>query len=1141
MEFIPGWALAASLAVLTALTFIFIASIVSSSSRRSLFLLGFRYSTRSPGETVAMALPVALLIGIVFASLSVGDGLYTMVEENTKANLSDVDVVISIPDFMNEEIWLNTVSASGLPIRDSAGIVDLNGLISGSGGGRRTGARIIGASDSIHPILPIYINGDRVQELPGRYECMINEETSDVLGIGPGENVRMEIHPGDLVGSSLIDYNRDRIEVFNLTVRSVIDNSGIGRFSADSSPNISPMVILERSLISDRLDRSGEVNSILVDIIGAESDDDLEDEMGDIRAALDKMIPGEEGGFALSISDRSGDIALRNADFFFEAGELDIENIPHIRTSAYFADSIRSGSLRTSYPVVAGLDTGAGSDIVMTGTDGSEVIPDLAGNEIIINNYTARVLNVTKGDTVTMDLRVVDNRGELIERRGIFTIVSVILIEGFGAENWYVPDVKGVTDAPTCSSWDDSFEVDISSIGKSDTDYWEMYSATPKAYISFDMASNLWGTENGDATAVIFNASETDRVEIIEAVDESVTLSSIGGTISAVKYQALRSSRGLLIFPGMFLTFGSVIMLGAVLSLIGIVRSVSLKRSRDWGILKGMGTSNPGLVHAGISESILPLSLGMFLGLIAGSVLSILINLALGSIWSDAVEGSEVPIAFSFRSAAVAAAIGITTAVVVLLLSIMREVRKVPGPNIQKSDSTVASAGRRTVFTITGTGMILVISGMILLLTGRFIGSGIELAGYFTVGAMLLSSGAALIIFTSIGRISDRSDLLLMLTANLSRRPGRNPLVIGVLSLTLAVALSLTAVGEIMERDVEDRIDSYGGGYEYIVETEFPMDGNMDDIDGRLPEWVKAVPILSKGDEGGKCSNINAPFPPRLLGMPREIAVNGSFGLVERDRSFDGDMDAWNGLFGHIDGKIPILVDQNTLTWIYYEGLGSVFELETSSGSVAQLLVVGVLEPSVLTGTFVMSDENLRSMHPRTSGYTYFLIDSDSAVEDKVLSDAFGELGPVIETAEDLALENLNYERSYLYLFREFLVFGLMVSMASAISFGYARTLTMRKELEIQRSIGVRRRRSIMYITAEHGTIFGTASIGALIGTSASLLIYSGSIGAGAPGLSVFAIGLTISILVFLTGIGSGYISSRIVAADYSKYVRRYQ
>jgi hypothetical protein len=138
-------------------------------------------------------------------------------------------------------------------------------------------------------------------------------------------------------------------------------------------------------------------------------------------------------------------------------------------------------------------------------------------------------------------------------------------------------------------------------------------------------------------------------------------------------------------------------------------------------------------------------------------------------------------------------------------------------------------------------------------------------------------------------------------------------------------------------------------------------------------------------------------------------------------------------------------------------------------------------------------------------------------------------------------MENLESERSYLYLFREFLVFGLIVSMASAISFGYARTLTMRREIEILRSIGVRRSRSMAYISSEHGVIYGTASLGALMGTSVSLMIFAGSIGSGSPEMGVFITSLIIAISVFITGILFGYLSSRIVLGDYNVYIRRDQ
>jgi hypothetical protein len=336
-----------------------------------------------------------------------------------------------------------------------------------------------------------------------------------------------------------------------------------------------------------------------------------------------------------------------------------------------------------------------------------------------------------------------------------------------------------------------------------------------------------------------------------------------------------------------------------------------------------------------------------------------------------------------------------------------------------------------------------------------------------------------------------------MVTSNLSRRPGKNPLSIGILALMLTLAISLTLMGSMMEEEVSSSYDEYGGGFAWVVETAVPHRGEVDDLS------LGVSVLFSIGEEGGTCSNINAPYPPRLLGVAEGFETVSDFGLIDFDDRYSSADAVWTGLHERIDGKIPILVDQNTLQWIYFERLGSEFKITSEVGEELILVVVGILEPSVLTGTFVMSKILLKEEFTSIAKPTFFLIrGTGDESEKRLISEQFENSFPTITSVKDLARENLDYELSYLYLFRDFLVFGLIVAMSSAAVFTHVRALSLRKEMATLRSIGVTKKRSVQYFLTENMLVFLIATLSALIGSIVSVLIFGTILGGALPSTS---------------------------------------
>ncbi|MCK5773904.1 MAG: ABC transporter permease [Thermoplasmata archaeon] len=1105
MGFIPGFVMATAVILALTLTLLPFLSILFGTKGRSAVALGMRMARGYPSETIARALPVALVVALMIASLSVGDGLFDMVEENVDSNLSSVDHVIDVPSFISQEVCQSSLDA--LDIDGYAQIIQLDAFPSPQKGDAIT---LFGVQEGIADLLPVRAGNKDLPTPPDRYDVYINRELASQQGLGKGDTLRITTNIIAGRTGSLLTYTEGGEITLNLTVSEVIDNTGIGRYREDSRDEVDPIAIMDLNLLQERLGEIDHVNKILLDL-GA-------DTVEAIEAELDGNLNWEHGGFEVLPAPEAGGTLIRNEDLMFHSRDLMSLPLGGTQTLSYFVDSL-SGTEDLSYSVITGLD----AEYIPSLSDVNGGPVSLHMGEILLDNWTADRIDVEVGDHINLTYRSVDHIEGFEGTTISLKVVGILPKEGIMAEKELIPSVEGLTGVDSCLDWDPSFDVDIDDISDDDQLYWKLYGSAPKGIITLDMARYLWRANEGDTSAIWF-PSEANESEVEAQLDDVVTLSYIGGSIIPVRENALGSSRGMLIFPGMFLTFGSAIIAGALLVFTAVVIDISKRRSRDHSMLKALGFSRFRILTIGAVEGTISILAGALFGTAPGIILGIILNRGINSIWSSSVESASVPFSLSFETIIISISLGILLCVPILLYSIWNHLGKDPASSMNREDPSI-STGRsmRPVMRhlLSGVGAL---AGITLLVLAAIVGMGPGSSALFTLGSILLSSSLALALFGLILKVRDTSDLGLMVSANLSRRPGKVPVSIAVLALTLSLALSLSFVGSILEEDLESDIGSYGGEYKLVVETGSPFTGDLDEITYDI-DMNHIAPLLSRGDEGGKCSNINAPFPPRLLGY-RSSSDMYNFSLIDREGSYSSDMDAWDGLETIIGGKFPIMVDQNTLQWIYFKGLGDTFAITTEDGREVGLLVVGVLSPSILTGSFVMSSVNLRLLFPEGATYSYFLVDTDDPEgAAETLSTSFSSLSPTITLTDDLARENLDYELSYLNLFRDFLVLGLIVAIASAAVFTHARAATLGRELELLRTIGVKRGRAVQYFFVENLIVFVVATAGALLGSIISSLILSTSMGVPLSGSITPVITISISFLAasIFVSLGSAF------------------
>jgi putative ABC transport system permease protein len=150
----------------------------------------------------------------------------------------------------------------------------------------------------------------------------------------------------------------------------------------------------------------------------------------------------------------------------------------------------------------------------------------------------------------------------------------------------------------------------------------------------------------------------------------------------------------MLIFPGMFLTFGSMIMIGALLVLYALFKDLAGKRAHEWGILRAVGVTRKDLLISGSYEALWPILFGSGLGLVIGYIIGGFLNIGLGSAWSNSVEDASVPFTISGATIVISIAATVLLSFLIVFISVFREARRAPIANIRDRDPTVVVTGR---------------------------------------------------------------------------------------------------------------------------------------------------------------------------------------------------------------------------------------------------------------------------------------------------------------------------------------------------------------------------------------------------------------------------------------------------------------
>ena len=686
-----------------------------------------------------------------------------------------------------------------------------------------------------------------------------------------------------------------------------------------------------------------------------------------------------------------------------------------------------------------------------------------------------------------------------------------------------MPDFPGMSDAGQCSEWETGAPVDLDRIRDKDEAYWNRYRGTPKAFISIEDGKRLWANPFGNVTSFRFlpgggNARLEDLSGIgHRASEDPAFMISLDFTIASalqpawyrmdfqpVKEQGQLAATNSTDFGGLFLSL-SFFLIASSLLLTGMLFSLHARtRISEAGVLSGLGFPKRLINRILFSEALLIAIPGVILGSVAGILYNKLILFGLNTFWQDAVRTSMLTMDMNFSSIAIGAASGFFLTAVVLYLSFRGQMRQIIAGRIKGDIASAPTGMKRRKRIWLGTGILLLIGAMVLLVTLLSGGSTPDAGMFLSAGGLLMVGGISLVyaflIWQSERSATGRAGLFKMVLRLGSAKRARSISAITLLALgTFTVVI--TGANRKTFYGTEQERQSGTGGFLLWAESTMPLLYDLNTASGKSYFTLNDEPLLRDlrflqlhplDGNDASCLNLNQVPQPMMLGIPeQEFDSLGAFSFVNLVPEAD-PKHPWLTLTSELSPDvIPAFADQSVITWGLREEIGDTLGYIDESGDVLQVRLMGGLDNSIFQGHILVSDKLLKQRFPSISGTRFMLVDGPFDKKEKItarLEELFMDYGMQVDPASDRLAEFNSVENTYLSIF---MLLGALGVLIGTIGFGiilWRNNLERSAEIALYIAIGFRRKFILTLLIIEYLLILMSGMILGIAGAVAGIL-----------------------------------------------------
>ena len=1083
-------------------------------------------------SNVAVVLTAAVAASVLTGALMVGDSVRGSLRDLTLDRLGGIDHALLGAGFFREGLRDELAEDSEFGSRYglvSAAILMQGSMVDPESGRRAARINVQGIDDAFAAFFPGTEEALDLSRRDGQLfaSIAVNRSLASSLAVEEGDSVLLYLErPSEAPRASLMGEKdpADQLESVRLSVVSVLEDVGAGRFQLAPHQSQPLVAYLRLRDLQRELDRRNLANTLLVGERArtgsgpvADPEADPEASAADVERRIRSQAEVADFGLTLEATDdhllvTTSQIIL-GAELAREvqaaASEVGAETI---EVSTYLANRAAADSgAAAPYSTITALDVARAGELgVLRLTDGRPA-PGLGRGEVLVNSFLAEDLAVGAGDRLAIDYFQLGDREQLIEQTVETTVAGVVEMRDWGVDRTLTPDFPGVADADNMSDWDPTFPVDLSRIRDQDEAYWDEFRATPKLFVGLDYGAGLWSSRFGHLTSLrLLPPTGMTPAELRETLEEGlpdrVALHAAGLAVEPVKARGLRGAAGATDFGGLFVGFSLFLIVSAAL-LVGLFFRLGTEgRANEMGLLLALGYGVVRVRRRFLVEGALLGGGGVVLGLAGAVLYAGAMMAALRTLWRSAVGSSHLylhvePLTLVLGGAASVLVVLFAIRGAVGRLAAVSPIRLLRGETSDPPPAARAK-GRRARWTASVGG------GIAAVLLGASAAAPASIAAYlfFGGGACLLIAGLAG--FTIWLRKRPAAPLeswslragSRMAAANASLNPGRSLLCAALVASASFVIVAVGAYG--LRFGEETRaLDSGAGGFDLVAEADVSILADLTTVDGRydlgfgeeastLIGQSQVVAFRTVPGDDISCLNLFQPERPRLLGAPPELIERGGFRFQALAENA-GD-EPWRLLEEDLGpGVIPAIGDFNSVMWILHSGLGQGIEIETERGDTLELRLVGLLRKSVFQSELVISEANLAKHFPSRTGASYFLLRTPPGEQDRTMQELERTLGgfgfDAVPTAQRLQAFQA-VENTYLGTFQTLGGLGLLLGTLGLAVVLLRNLLERRGELATMQAIGFWRRALAWLVVAENGLVL---TAGVAVGAASALVAVS--------------------------------------------------
>lgn len=1081
---------------------------------------------------LVVMLAVAVSTAVIAGSLIVGDSVRYSLRKMTQQRLGDVTHVLHSPRFVRQQLASDVQTKFGKADQVFAPAILLPSSLEAKSGTdtiRRAGSvSLVGLEESGWDLL---LTGDI--PAPGDRDVVLGFRTASELNANVGDEVSIWVEiPSSIPRDSLLG-ERDEVNVeIVATVSAIIpENLGASRFDLNPGQQLPFNAFIALNTLQERLGleevevsprnpiaKAARINTILA---GSKTSTALpadeaamKDELQKYSTALSESISLSDIGLSLRAIEDRGYLSAESQQMILEDAAADAviaaaeglglsasSTLVYLVNEVYATNRTDPDTRYSMYSIFAGLNTNKPAPLgeVSEASDGDAV--ELLADEIALSAWLAADLGVSPGDEVSAKWHEVGSHGELPEIEHTFTVKKVFAADdAFTVDRDLTPFVEGITDVESFGDWDQPFDMDMDRITERDDDYWTEHRATPKAFISLQMADALWYSRYGRYTSVrvAFAGGDIQSAEQLQAtsqrlefeIQRNLDSAALGLGFRPVLAEGLKASVGANDFTGLFIGFSFFLILSAIILASLMFRLGLQQRISQLGVLNAIGWPEARSQKLFAMEGLVVSVAGACLGAAAGIVFAKFMIYGLTTWWVGAVGTKFLELDIQPGKLVIAAVAAVALAMLVIRLALRSfrsiDIRQQLAGNSEGTDNISSVPTRWSRFVnFAGYSSFIAALAVPALVYADAIPDGVAFEGitwpmvcFFVGGFACLIAGLFLLRIALNRRSQNKtitstaSGIGRFAVANAARNPTRSMLTTALIAFATFVIVAVGAGrrNPLSETPVKD---SGNGGFMLVADSAQPVlfDANteagrkqlgLSDSAAPIPEGTQIYSFGVKPGTDASCVNLFQATVPTLLGASDAFIARGGFRFSNARED-----NPWERLNARPEPTqlgdksiptYPVIGDANTLQYSLKKRVGAKIMVPNDDAPQYALEIVGMLDGSIFQGVLVLSDDNLKRAEAEVVGARYFLIETaskESAGEvSAVLESRLNDYGFDTEPVSERLAGFLAVQNTYLSTFQMLGGLGLLVGTFGLAAVMVRNVVERRREIALLRAIG---------------------------------------------------------------------------------------